>query len=349
MVEITTGGGPGAGPESVTDRVDADPAEALFRARMAILGVPVDFESNAEAVLSAIAAWPGAGPDLGATTRSAAELAQVPRVQLLLDVRDAAEDAANGGVPLSFRTPGPNVLEIGGPGFRGHADATRLSAHGTLTPAVLGSRERFEESVVASLTLFLVTRLDRQPFHAAALRHCGRVLLLSGPSGAGKSTVAYAALRTGWDVLSDDAVYLQSQPNARIWTRPSRLHLPPDAARWFPELANLAPVLRENGNWKLAIERRPSGVGAEMGTAEAPVLLERATLCVLAPSTGAPVIKRIAAEDAMARLLETLAPGFDAFGQTIGPVLRSLVHDDAWILKTGSDPGATVAEMSVVA
>ncbi len=301
-----------------------------LRARLNVLGVPVDFVTNAQAVLSALAAVLDADGAAGPREIGTPNPQRLPSVRLWLT--DAAVGSAG---PISFRESAPHLLEIEGPGFQAQADAQALTASCTLTLAALESNERFQDTILATLTLFLVTRLDRQPFHAAALIRQGRAVLLTGPSGAGKSTLAYAALRRGWSALTDDAVYLQSQPITRIWTRPTRLHLSADAARWFDELANQRPVLRENAKWKLAIESLPPAHTAPP--------LEHALLCLLQPSVGEPVSRQLAVDVAMAALLQDMEPGFAIFRDTIDPVLRTLLRTDgAWLVRTGSDPRLTI-------
>ena len=75
--------------------------------------------------------------------------------------------------------------------------------------------------------------------HAAGLVKNGRGILLQGDSGLGKSSLAYAALNDGYKLLSEDAVHLKlgaAAENIRFWGLPHRIHLLPDAPRFFPEL-----------------------------------------------------------------------------------------------------------------
>jgi hypothetical protein len=293
------------------------------------MGLPVEYETNAQAVHKALFETPPAGRLDRSPEPAWALPGPVPRVRLLL-----AQDSAVPSRPLRFRTTSPHRLEIEGPGFHGHADARARVASCTLSSAVLDPTEKFHDHIVSTLTLFLVTRLDRQPFHAAALARAGKAVLLSGPSGAGKSTLAYTALRNGWTVLADDAVYLQSSPHARIWARPARIHLPPDAQGRFVELENLRPELRANGKTKLAID-------AATPSALAP--LERAALCLIERSTKGPEHHPLSVEQAITSVLQDLETGFDAFRNTIAPVLHALVAPvGAWRIRTGPDPVETL-------
>ena len=291
------------------------------RDRYQLLGVPVDFEANDASILRGVSAGLGqAGPP------AESDPPRVPVVRLWLSTGVFGADRPR------FRSPEPHLLEIEGPGFLASADARALAADCQLTARALAEHRIFQDTILATLTLFLVTRLDRQPFHAAALQHQGHTLLLTGPSGAGKSTLSYAAVRRGWNVLSDDVVYLQSRPQLRIWARGAQLHLEPAAAQWFAELAGQTPVLRDNGKQKLTVST---------GTRRTQTS-ERALVCLLQRSTGAPECHALQVDDALSRLLERPEPGFDVFTGSIEPVLRTLLQGGVWLVHTGSDPRETV-------
>jgi hypothetical protein len=294
------------------------------RARFSLLGVPLDVETNDEPVLHAVAASLGQ-PRLPEQS----DPLHVPVVRLRLSTDVSGTDRPQ------FRSRHPHLLEIEGPGFRGSADARALTADLDLTRAALAERLLFQDTILATLTLFLVTRLDRQPFHAAALQHHGHTLLLTGPSGAGKSTLSYAAVRRGWNLLSDDVVYLQSRPQLRIWARSAQLYLAPAAAQWFAELAGQTPVLRDNGKQKLIVS---TGTRHTQSS-------ERAVVCLLQRSTGAPECRALKLADALARLLERPEPGFEVFAGSIEPVLRTLLQSGAWLVQTGSDPRETIVAL----
>ena len=53
-----------------------------------------------------------------------------------------------------------------------------------------------------------MARLGRHAVHGAALARNDQVVLALGAGGAGKSTLAFAALKRGWQVLTDDIVWL---------------------------------------------------------------------------------------------------------------------------------------------
>ena len=312
-------------------RAEGGATAGVLRIRLPFMGVPVEFETDAPLVRAAVEGALGSWRLLEQRPELVSSSARtLPRIQLRL-----AHDPCDPAGDITVSSAAPGLVELNGPGVHGSADGARLTAACTVTAAVLEDRYVFEETVLPSLVLNLTTHLDRQPLHAAAVRRGAHTVLLHGPSGAGKSTLAYAASGTGWHVLSDDAVFLQAKPQLRIWARPSRLHLPPEAVAWFPELAERPLVRRQNGRWKVWVEP----------TAAWPAVLqpaEHAILCLLERGDGEPDARKIAGAAAVRTVLDSLEPGFVLFRDTIGPVLRTLVGRHAWIVRTGPDPWRTV-------
>jgi len=303
----------------------------LLRTRLPVLGVPVDFATDDPLLLEAVEAALGPWRLLDYRASLVSRLDRPPRIRLLL-----GEDEPDHDGPFVVRSPLKQRLELHGPGVRGQADATSLTAVCTVSPTIMRDRYRFDEQVLGTLTLYLVTRCDRQPFHAAAITREGRALLLVGRSGSGKSTLAYAALRSGWTVLSDDAIYVQTGPVRRVWARPARLHLPLDVVDRFTELAARPLVHRENGRTKLSLELTGTWLAALRP-------LERATLCLLERDAGAADVRSVDADHAISMVVNDLDEGFDVFRDTIGPAVRAVVDERALVVRTGSDPLRTMA------
>ena len=112
--------------------------------------------------------------------------------------------------------------------------------------------------------------------HGSALVKDGQAILLRAPSGGGKTTLAYAGARSRFKALAEDVVWLDPQRNL-WWGMPWSFHLLPDARHLFPELADHAPILQNNGEMKLEVkleEIRPGSttVSARLGGV---VLMER--------------------------------------------------------------------------
>ncbi|HST61216.1 MAG TPA: hypothetical protein VLK84_21110 [Longimicrobium sp.] len=308
------------------------------RARtLPVMGIPVRFETDAPEVMAAVddafGAWRGAAVD------DAWAAADAVRVRIRLH-----PDGADGHAPLHQRWAGDRMRVRAG-ASRGVADLRRRRAVVRVAPGLVRDRARFREGVLEALTLWMLTALDRQPLHAAALERDGRVLLLAGPSGVGKSTLVYAALRAGLRaglrVLTEDCAFLQSGAlleggtGPRVWGMPGRVHLLPDAVRWFPELADAVPVLRANGKTKIAIDLRAAGAAAP------PRGVERVGICLLARGVM-PAVEMLPPHAIEAGLTAQLEPGFHRFAATIGDPIRRLAARGGWRLTLPASPHAAI-------
>lgn len=289
-----------------------------------VLGVPVRYASNSASVIevveSAFRVWPDP-PGLRAD-----------EVQVTIIIQPGDEGGAE-HARLYYRIIGADRVLFASHGSAGIVDPQRREAIAYVTPALAGDRQHFRYGVVEAMTMALVTPLDRQPFHAAAIVRGGAALLLAGPSGVGKSSLAYAALRAGFGVLAEDMVFLQSRPRLRIWGLPGFIHLPPDLRSTFPELAALTPSVLANGKTKIAFDLEAGGA-----LPRAP-MVERAAVCILARGGRRPTLRRLSAADVLDRLEATrLEPGFDIFADTIREPLEPLTARGGWLLELAADP-----------
>jgi hypothetical protein len=191
---------------------------------------------------------------------------------------------------------------------RGTADLLRRTGHAVLSPALLNDPERFRADAVDTLALAILTRLDRTPIHASAIANETTMLVFAGPSGMGKSTLAHLGQEAGYEVIADEAVYVQTQPVTRVWG--------------------------------FARSPRPRPYGSPIGDKKTTAMVsnragipfrERAALCVLhrnGPPEGA--LEPIALDDAAAELLSQLDPGFDRFREVLPTAVRAIATDGAW-------------------
>jgi hypothetical protein len=296
-----------------------------------VLGVPVAFEivhsELIDPVEAAFGIWRRLPDQPG--------LRKDRRVRLLLLLDE--DHAADGDRPeVLYRLPRPDLLLLRTPGSTGFADRHR--DHGVLyaTPSLVAAADHFRHGVLSALTLFLVTKQDRIPVHAAALvGPSGRGLLLHGPSGAGKSTLCVAAHRAGYRVLAEDVVYVQIEPDAQVWGAPGPAHVPPGSLHFFPGLAATGRRIRAGGREKVVVPLQgPSASVEPLVGAPAVVLLE--------PSTGAPAFTEASPRDVAKAVGDPQEPGFDLPREAIDPVVRLLADAGAWRLRVGSDPGAAV-------
>jgi len=89
--------------------------------------------------------------------------------------------------------------------------------------------------------------------HAACVGRGGRGILLMGPSGSGKSTVTLHCLLQGFDMLSEDSVFVA--PDTMLATGVANfLHVRSDALRWLGKTRDAAAIR------KSPVIQRRSGV-----------------------------------------------------------------------------------------
>jgi hypothetical protein len=299
---------------------------------VSILGIPVTFETDAAEILEAIRAAYDPADILSASPPNG------PRVRL---VATADLEAASIGEPVSVNLPEWHRLVVRWGGGEARADAIRGEAFARVRRGVADA-EGFRESVLDHLALFLVTNLDRHPLHAAGIERGGKAVLLIGSSGLGKSSLTYAAMRAGWRVLADDAVYVQRAPHRRIWGMPRRIHLPAEAVRHFPELEGARPVRRPDGRRKIAVDiaassRAPVPWSGEVG------------LCLLSRSSAQPLPERLSPADAVTEMRATLHGGFGRFAESLDECVASLAGaGTCWRLPVTAAPAELARRLEVL-
>jgi hypothetical protein len=298
-------------------------AAGLATRTIAVMGIPVRFESDAPEVLRAVADCFG---DARPGEDGIAFSGPVPRVLVTVDRDDAETD------DVGHRVPNVDLLVIRSRGSHGYADGRARRAAASVSRDLLADGERFRRLVLEAMTLFLVTRAGRPPLHAAAVVRGDVALLLAGRSGVGKSTLAYAARRAGGEVLSEDAVYLQREP-FRVWGIPRTAHLVPDTARFFPELADRAPIRLANGKTKIPVDLRGDGPACRSAS--------RAAVCLLSRG-AAPGIEAVSPSDVLSALTGAMDPGFDHFVGRIEPALEHLAAPGGWRITLPPRPADTI-------
>lgn len=293
-----------------------------------VLGVPVQFAAAEPDLAGAVEAAYGAWHGLDENPELVSDRERTPEIRLSLSPGVDRHRAGS----VAVRTRAGGWLRLRGAGLAGVARVDRMMGRLTVgsTAPVDGPWVR---EALDTLTLFLVTRLDRQPVHAAAIADGNRGLVLAGSSGVGKSTLALAALRAGLRVLTDDAVYVQLRPRLRVWGMGRPLHVPPGTAERFPDLARGPAVVRPGGKRKVAVALESGGEAV----GEPPVL-ERTGLCVLEAGGQGPSVATLPVEEAVQTLLSRLDPGFDAFRETIPERIRALAGGGAWRVRVGAEP-----------
>jgi hypothetical protein len=293
-----------------------------------VLGIHVVFESNDPIIIGIAEDAFGAWRVLENAPRLLSEL----RVRVRVLVENGDETAPGGHSPITYKQPDHLRVILRTTGTVGVADAARREALLYTTPALVADRQHFRYGVLEALVLAVLTKLDRLPLHAACIARGDTALLLAGPSGTGKSTLAYAAARAGYKVLSEDYVNVQLEPRLRVWGMPGFLHVPPEAAAHFAELAGIKPSLMANGKQKLAISI------AQIGALPALPVAQRAGICVLERTGEHPAIQTLDSAALQEALTTRLDPGFDRFAENIGECVRLLCGHGGWKLRIGPDP-----------
>jgi hypothetical protein len=292
-----------------------------------VLGIPVRYESNDEAVIDAVEGAFGAWH----VAEHVPQLLSEERVRIRIFVEEGRESRAE-HTHITYRMPDADRVLLRTSGSMAVVDVARRDSTAYVTRGLVNDTAHFRYGVLEAITLAILTQLDRQPVHAAAITRDQAGLLLAGPSGTGKSTLTYAATRHGFKVLAEDMVYVQMRPRLRVWGLPGHLHLPAPARRHFPELATSLPTLLANGKEKIAINLRTANALPEMPVAP------RAGICVLARSGGMPTLETLSGDQLIELMTSRLEPGFDVFAETVVPAIEMLARYGGWRLHLGDDP-----------
>jgi hypothetical protein len=238
------------------------------------------------------------------------------RVRLNLHSAATCSSAA-----INVQVVEPHRLFLRSTALRAAADSQRGVAHAVLGPSLLHDRDQLRTDVLDALSLFLITARDRTPVHASAIADDHVALALSGPSGVGKSTLAHIAAKNGYQVLSDDAVYVQLDPVPRVWGVPR------------------APRPRAAG----AALREPKPVQPEIESRLMPPVREWSGLCVLRRGTSPTgVLQPLSSDQALQHVFETLDPGFDRFRSGLDARIKTLTQGGAWLLELPNAPEAVL-------
>lgn len=285
------------------------------RARLPLLGLPLEIRSNSAAVIAAaersFGHWRGLEPELIEATEplivtivvhppAGSHAAQAARRLLKLNTQHSTPNTqftqrAHGSCFLA--ASGANLLT---------AQMDRGVALGFVTPELVADDLALRYHVIECLALLLASWRDRTPVHAGAVVHAGRAVLLVGTSTAGKSTLCYACLRAGLQLLAEDVVYVGLRGGLRLWGNPRSIHLLPDARRLFPELADCTPEIQANGKRKLAIDV------AAFGADRVRRYADRAAVCLIQRHAGqASAIEPIDPQDAADAIARQREAGFD--------------------------------------
>jgi hypothetical protein len=239
-------------PHTMTPDLLADPfgerSRMPVRRNLQLLGGRFQFESNSPELMRLV---DSAYADLPRHRLSAV----VPQLRVRLQL--GRQELRRG------RSEPPPLSMLSGVGFLG--GAMNSSNFVVLSPSqraalVVVSREqlRFPYHTRYEYLEFAVFTLASRSqglvsLHAACVGRGGRGILLMGPSGSGKSTVTLLCLLNGFDILSEDSVFVK--PDSLLATGVSNfLHIRFESLRWVRG-TNEAAAIR-----KSPVIRRRSGV-----------------------------------------------------------------------------------------
>jgi energy-coupling factor transporter ATP-binding protein EcfA2 len=304
------------------------------RRHFQLLGGRFQFESDSPQLLRLVdSAYSGLPPH---------RLSSVPprlRVRLMLNAPDEPR-------PRSGSEPPPLAM-LSGAGYLGAA--TNSSNFVLLSPSdrtalvVLSRRmlrfpyhARYEHIEFATFTLASRCQ-ELVSLHAACIGRGGRGILLMGPSGSGKSTLTLHCLLRGFDMLSEDSVFVA--PKAMLATGVANfLHIRSDSLRWLGKTREAAsirksPVIRRrSGVRKFEVDLRRDGYRL----AASPLKI---TAVVFLSPQSAPdrsLLEPLTKSELLARL--TAAQGYAANQPNWAAFRRSVLRLGAFELRRGSHP-----------
>jgi len=232
-------------------RLDQDPfgehAAMRYRERFDVLGARIFARSNSRRLLDLFEEAFGSLPPHGLG-------AAAPRIDLTLSLSPSA---------ARRRREVPRLRMRSGAGFlSGVIDANNFVMVSAEQRRALVCVDRgmlaFPYHVRYELMEFaiytLVPRVLRLvPLHGAAVASHGRALLLTGPTGSGKSTAFLSCALSGFDLLSEDAVFLEPR-SLRTTGCANFLHLRTDGMKTVRDPGLRAAIRRS------PVIRRRSGV-----------------------------------------------------------------------------------------
>ena len=289
-----------------------------------VLGVPVRFYANDLSVREAVTASFGQWRVLDRWPHLLAMRGVNVRLKVIGDTEGGRTDVTYDVTPARVE------FRIGR--SHGVAHMARREAYAHVTRELVSDSALFGYGVLEALTLTLVTTLDRQPVHGALLRRDELGIVLAGPSGMGKSSVGYLAQMRGFEMLSDDATYVQLDGAQRVWGSPGRSYVPKDVASRIAELRDREPRLLPSGKRKIVAALK--GVSGER-----PPVVDRVGVCLLQRDGGKAWIRRVQPAAVATFLLEGLGPQRALYAATAAPAVEWLAGDGGWLINLSSDPG----------
>jgi len=332
--------------DSIVPDLLADPfgerSKMEARKRLQLLGARFQFESNSAKLLRLVdSAY------AGLPQHRLSAMAPSLRVRLLLRSPQQSR----------IRNEPPALSMLSGGGFLGGATDTsnfvilspsQRTALVVISPEMLKFpyHTRYEYLEFAVFTLASRSQ-GLVSLNAACVGRAGRGVLLMGPSGSGKSTVTWLCLLHGFDMLSEDSVFVA--PNTMRATGVANfLHIRSESLRWLERgrdaaIIRRSPVIRRrSGVKKFEVDLRRG----DYRLARSP--LKIAAVVFLSPqSAGAgPLLRPLSKTSLLAKLTDAQAyavnqPHWGAFS-------KGLQKLNAFELSRGRHPIEAVETLSAL-
>jgi hypothetical protein len=225
-------------------------AQADLRAEYDALGIVVRIESNREEVLAA------ADLSFGPRRMAPSSAGETEFLVRLLAHQVHEEPGWQPRQPL-IREQEHQLFISASRATVVAGDLSRHRCFGFLSPEAVSQPEFLRSGIVQTPVYRYITRTTMAGVHSATLARNGRTVMLRGKAGAGKSTLAYAAIRAGFSLIAEDVAYVRRGASGfELLGLPWLMYLVPDAARFFPEIAELPQVYRLNGEAKSMLDMR---------------------------------------------------------------------------------------------
>lgn len=236
--------------QTMKDHPEDDPtlnyAQAEHTTRFAVLGFCLQFETNDLRIQNA--AKETFGPNLGD---------QPGKPEITVRILHHHVDEESTWLPVQpiireqlglFSVTCSRATFVSG-------DTERGVATGFVSETVASMPEFLRTNIVMSAFLMTINFRVLGAIHTACVWKNGRSLMLRGAPGAGKSTTAYVALRSGFSLVAEDAVFPRREEAGEIALHglPWTMYLLPDAVRFFPELCSAPQFARSSGETKIGI------------------------------------------------------------------------------------------------
>lgn len=255
------------------------------------------------------------------------------------------------------RSEPPPLLMFSGAGYLGGAtDSSNVvilsPRQGTALVAVSPQMLRFSYHARYELIEFAVFTLAARSqglvsLHAACVGRAGRGIVLMGPSGSGKSTVTLHCVLQGFDILSEDSLFVT--PDTMLATGVANfLHVRSDSLRWIERARDVAairksPVIRRrSGVRKFEVDLRRGGYRL----AARPLKIAAVVFLSAQCAGDRPLLKALSKTDLLARL--TAAQAYAANQPEWATFSKSVSELDAFELRRGHHPLQAVEALSAL-